>query len=305
MAREKLKKLTEEQERDCAMWREKYFKIGWSTEPADRERAERGIVELYARLKKEPPKFVWFDSPAAACDTILESTGKHFNLSGVNGQTDAYWIAFYTFGQRIVPDVYSEDDTRHLDTWKDIVESTGPCFPFENYCLMSERPVRAECDTEGLLHCDDGPALLYKDGYAIYAINGVSISDPRIVECPWELTLEDIMRVENEDVRSIMQERWCHEDIDSAGDRIGSGGGRWLEETGAKVIHQDVYRAYGDISLMRALLEDRNGHKYLCCTDSSTDRVYYIRSGDDVTTCEEAHMSFNGGIPDADIVMSS
>jgi hypothetical protein len=173
---------------------------------------------------------------------------------------------------------------------------------------MSERPIKAAYDDRELLHCEDGPALLYKDGLGIYAINGVRIPGelgPLVVERPWELTLEQIEKEDNEDIRVIMQARWCFEEMDNAGDRVGSGGGRWLQETGCKTIHEDVYTAYGDVAIMRALLEDKNGRKFLCCSDSSTDRVYYIQVARESTTCEEAHMSVNGGIPDSDIVVSS
>jgi hypothetical protein len=303
--------LTAEQEALRAKWRSEYFQLGWSTAPSNREAAETAITALYKLLDKGGPKFLWFDSPSQAAACIMESTGEGVGgrvLSGTDGNLDAYWVSFYTFGRTLKKGMYTEKDDAHLMLWDALVRSTGPCYPYEKYCLMTERPVRACYDDRELLHSGDGPALAYKDGFSVWAINGVVLPDDigeQIVMRPWEMTQQQIEAIESADVRTIMQDRWCHEAIDSAGDRVGAGGGRWMEVTGMTQIHADVYTAYGDISLMRALVRDRDGRKFLCCSDSSTDRVYFIRVADDSTTCEEGHKSINGGVADGDIVASS
>jgi hypothetical protein len=51
------------------------IKRGWlsralSTEPADRDRAERSIVRIYARARRPRPRFEWVDSPAKAMPLV-------------------------------------------------------------------------------------------------------------------------------------------------------------------------------------------------------------------------------------------
>jgi len=312
----KIEYLNAEEETRRVAFRAAYFQHGWSTAPSDRPTAEAAIVKLYARLGKTAPAFVWFDSPAAASACVKESTGEDVRLSGTDGCLDAPWACFYMFGSTLRDDIYGAN-LEHLLEWDALIRSTGPCYSYGKFCLMTERPIKASFDDRELLHALDGPALLYRDGYKIYAVNGVrlagGVSDAvaeDIVERPWVLTAELIAGVESEDLRSIMQERWCYEHMDNAGDRVGSGGGRWLDATGAVSIHEDVYRAYtkadgDDAILMRALLRATDGKQYLCCSDSSTDRVYYIRVSSDAKTCEEGHMSVNGGVKDSDIVASS
>jgi hypothetical protein len=301
--------LTAEQTRDLAVWRAKYLAQGWSTEPSDRPKAEAAIRALYTRLNKPAPKFVWFDSPHAAVDCIKESTGAACSLTGTDGCLDSYWIALFTFGAHIGCK-YEADDTAHLGEWADLAASTGPCWPYENYCLMSERPVIATYDEREQLHNDSGPALAYKDGNAIYAIHNVRVPE-LVVMRPWEMTLAGIEAEENEDVRTVMQDAWCYEETDSTGRRKGAGGGRWVQETGATTVDMDVYTAYTDeetgesTQIQRALLKDKRGWQYLVCSDSSTDRVYYIRVDPEAKTCREAHMSINGGIDDSKIVVSA
>jgi hypothetical protein len=305
---ELIEKLTPEQETLREEFFNRYMAIGWSSEPSDRPTAEQAMAELYKRQKKAVPQFVWFDSPAQAVRTIYESTGDRVQFSCVDGNLESNWLSFFMFCRELKRHMYKPEDEKLLLVWDALAKSTGPVYPYTNYCLMTERPVKAEHDEAGQLHCDDGPALLYRDGYAVYAVHGVRIPSRLgpLIDRPWEITLEVIQDPEvDEDVRTTLQSLWCYEEVDSAGDRVGSGGGRYVREIGATQVDTDVYTAYEGASIMRALLEDKDGRKWLACGDSSTDRVYYIQVPPHVLTCAEAHESINGGIPDSDIVASS
>ena len=64
----KIEKLTPEQEARLPYFRDKWKKIGLSTEPADHAKAEAAIIEAYAQKDYGVPKFVWVDSPIQAVD---------------------------------------------------------------------------------------------------------------------------------------------------------------------------------------------------------------------------------------------
>lgn len=318
------KSLTPEEEAARDACRVEYLAHGWSTEPSDRQAAEEAICALYerarklqsdaswveklkdrfARTKDVRPKFVWFDSPLAAVKTIYESTGERRWLSGTDGCIDSYWVAFYKFCSQLVPDVVKPEDLEHLEEWDKLVKSTGPCWPYTNYCLMSERPVIARKNANEVLHCEDGPALQYRDGFSIYAVNGVRVPEVVIMR-PWEMTLEYIEDIKSADVQTIALQNWCYEEISSTGGRVGANGGRWLDETGAEQVAVDTLPGYKDCVIMRALMRDREGRQFLICNDSSTKHVYCIRVSSESRTCSEAHASVNGGISDAAIRMSS
>lgn len=334
-APKKIETLTAEQEALLPVWRAKYMKVGWNTDPSDRPRAEKGMRALYRRMKMEhadaPDLFIWVDSPLAAVELIRKLNGSTVSLTGTDGQLDAYWLAFYTYAEEIGADIKEEDRTQ-LHEWEDVIVSTGPCYPFEGHCIMTERPKVATFDDNELLHGENGPALLYRDGFAVYAINGIRTTK-QVVEEPWTLTLEQIEQESNSDQQTIMQARWCYQEKDSAGDHVGSGGGRWLEESGAKIIHEDTFvsdtTTYGDdkaakkaaakiikaggiskvladgltveTHIPRALLEDKLGRKFIMSGDGSTDRIYYIQVNRDAKTCPEAQALLEG-IPEADLV---
>ncbi|BEK92019.1 hypothetical protein GL305_02170 [Nocardia seriolae] len=46
------------------------MRIGTSTEPADRDTAQRAVIEIYRLLDEPPPEFIWVDSPAAAAGLV-------------------------------------------------------------------------------------------------------------------------------------------------------------------------------------------------------------------------------------------
>src|SRR5690606_19368325 len=59
-------RLTPEQEALLSVVRDEWLAVGLSTEPADRSRAEAGVVAAYRAAGLEPPATViWLDSPLA------------------------------------------------------------------------------------------------------------------------------------------------------------------------------------------------------------------------------------------------
>lgn len=56
-----------------------------------------------------------------------------------------------------------------------LCESVGWVLPSRKACFVSERPEILKVDDRGLLHCEDGPAIVYPDGLSHYALHGVSI----------------------------------------------------------------------------------------------------------------------------------
>ena len=50
--------------------REEWLRRGLSTEPADRLTTERSLTQIYARVSRPQPRFVWVDSPVQALPLI-------------------------------------------------------------------------------------------------------------------------------------------------------------------------------------------------------------------------------------------
>lgn len=172
--------------------------------------------------------------------------------------------------------------------------TTGFWFwPGGSVCLCCERPHALRLDQQHRLHCEDQPAMSFRDGFNVYAIHGVELPQ-YVVERPNEITVAKIEAEQNAEVRRIMTERF--------------GYGRYLSETGAQVIDMDVIavntldESFG--SMPRALMVDKQGQRWLVGTDGSTKRVYYMRAPNDANTCAQAHSAL-AGFDENQIIASS
>lgn len=63
--------MTPDQEKAFAAYRDEWFARWSSCEPADRSLTEAAITNLYARVRRQRPEFVWVSSPAEAIATSL------------------------------------------------------------------------------------------------------------------------------------------------------------------------------------------------------------------------------------------
>ena len=124
------------------------------------------------------------------------------------GQHEAYWIAFYLFCRDIIGIRYNEKRSLQLNMWRDIAQSCCWWWCYENYVIISDRPTVCHMtEQEGRLHCPDGPALAFADGYALYSWHGVSISDDVILH-PENITVARIDSEANVEVRRVLLERY-------------------------------------------------------------------------------------------------
>ncbi len=171
----------------------------------------------------------------------------------------------------------------------------GWCWPHSQFCMVSDRPTFLHRDDGGELHCEDGPAIGWSDGFCIYRIHGVTVP-AWIVMNPEKITLAAIDKEGRDgsaEVRRIMIDRMGTE--------------RYLQESGAKVIAIDMIRVCegSEEYMPRALWQDKDGRRFLEGCDGSTNRTYFMQTSGDAKTCAEAHSVINGGLDDAKCVLQS
>jgi hypothetical protein len=190
-------------------------------------------------------------------------------LRGVQGQHDADWLARGAALRAIVP---SALDNPGLDGLMRVARSAGWWWPFEHLAILSERPTALHQDAQGQLHHAGGPAIVYPDGFAVWAWHGVSVS-PQVIERPERLTVQQICNQPSVAVREVMLERYGCE--------------RYLRNAGAEwVSHDDVGTLWsatlGDERLV--VVEVRNS------TPEPDGRytTYWLRVPPEVRTAREA-----------------
>lgn len=288
--------------------RQKWMKIGFSTgtTPELMAKAEVLMLEAYERagFQRPPEGVVWFDSPKAGADYARKRLAEAGETdiqqqisNAIYGCHDAGWLGFYDFWGMILPDPTdgSENPIKKLDKIMAAAEvGVGWWWSFDNVCIATKRPDEMHVDDQFRLHCETGPAIRYPNNDRIYAWHGTVIPDrlSYIIDNPEEITVQKVRAEENVEIRRIMTERM--------------GFGKWLQETGSIVVDMDGGIGHSVGAAPRVLLQEktpdgRPGDKFLCGTDGSTQRVYFMPVPQEAMTCKQAHELISG-INEANVI---
>ncbi|MEW9513629.1 DUF6745 domain-containing protein [Streptomyces bacillaris] len=166
----------------------------WETTAALAERIRAGVV---ADLAPRPTE-------EGAVRLVL--------LDAVLGQHDAAWLAaFDGRGDR-------------LTGLAEVARNAGWWWPYERAVVISERPEVLHRDEAGRLDHGEGPALAYRDGFALYAWRGMPVPAAFLAELA-SLTPQRIREEENAELRRVMLEYYGYD--------------RYLTESGAEPVHRD------------------------------------------------------------------
>ena len=296
-------KLTKEHEKRMPEWVDKWVRIGLSTEPADWEMAERGALECYAHAKLPRPMVVLrMGSPFSStlggvfvCLLLSEQVRSQV-WSQVGSQVESQvgsqvcvawqqyrgaqlwaswysWISFYRDvmgweASSLIP--YVSDEALAL--------SCGWTWWHDKVVAISDRPRILKRDDRGFLHNEEGPALLYPDGWSFWRIHGVEVPELVVIR-PETQTIKDIDQEPNAEVKRIRIERF--------------GWPRYLKESGAKVLNM---RKNAIDNQKEALMQSKDGSVVLVCSCPSTARVYAMRVPKEIQTCEQAQNWLSCGL---------
>ena len=185
----KITELTPEQTADLATTREKWLSIGLSTETIDREAAKVAVSHAYECVGLTPPKvFIFLDSPQQGAIAAALLKGSKFGAqvwdqvgaqvraqvrdqveAAIYGSHDAGWLGFYEFFNRHF--ALAEKATCLFE----VSRTCGWVWTFTGCAIITDRPLSLSFDDRKLLHSETGPAIAYRDGFAVHAWHGVRI----------------------------------------------------------------------------------------------------------------------------------
>lgn len=287
---EKIDKLTPEQEDKLVEFRDEWLAIGRSTEPLDREKAKETVKKLYAFMGQSEPEIIFVDGPyALATEPELmqqEMDGKKRDPKAINisealnqiywGCWDwyGYWLPLYMFvSKHVKSDIYSKEDQANLDLAEEVLRNCQFLNLFDTHCFICERPTTLQVDTNGRLHNTTGPALAFKDGWAIYYVNGIEV-EKEAIEDPTFLTVSRIQKESNIEKKRAYINLFGQE--------------RFLKESNAVLIHKDDFG-----ELFEAKIEGDENLKIVKVVNSSpepdgTFKDYFIRVPPAMKTAKEA-----------------
>jgi hypothetical protein len=88
-----------------------------------------------------------------------------------------------------------------------ISQHCGWLWMFDGVCVLIDPPESLKVDDDGHLHCENGPALRYSDGFEVCAWHGVKVP-ALVIKAPARITLHTIKNTHNSEVRRVMIERY-------------------------------------------------------------------------------------------------
>ncbi|MGY3553954.1 DUF6745 domain-containing protein [Williamsia sp. R60] len=167
--------------------------------PAPRARARREIRDsLHTSIS---------DGIAAAIRSLTPPIAGYVTWYG---QHEVPWIAHCVAGPQLGLARYAPEDVEILDIHCALARATGWWWPFDNVCVMAERPTELHTEPtpdaqfgQRRLHHEAEPAIQFADRKALYVLHGTVVPE-WVMHDP---TVERIARERNVEVRRCAIER--------------------------------------------------------------------------------------------------
>lgn len=272
----RIEDLTPEQEKRMEEWAEEAIRQVHSGDSSYNEEAIVDVVDfMYADEKKKKIPITICSSPedlfiAASEFGFQKKKGDTFDYIGSG--YDRGWTAFYEFMEEIGVDF---TDIPEWGVWKKITKSgIWGMLLFENMAFVCVRPSVVKTNQNGDLHCEDGMAIQWQDGFGFYYLNGVEMEESHVMTSAENLDVKEIVNEKNIEVRRELIRKIGME--------------RFIQKTGAKVLDRK-----GDYELLSVRLSDEvPDARYLKMKNPSIG-VYHVE-GVEGNTVQEA-LNFRAG----------
>ncbi len=173
-----------------------------------------------------------------------------------------------------------------------LLKHCGWIFPFENICLLCDRPRKLSLDEQQRLHAEGEPALRFADGYNFYAYHGVDLPKKYSKLHPNQWQAQWLLEETNTELRRVLiqgigYERICQELKPVVVDT-------WSEYTLLKIEIYDELKLSDDVEL--EIDYESGPMSLLKMTCPSTGFIHVLRVPPDMQSAREAICWVNWGI---------
>ncbi len=138
-------------------------------------------------------------------------------------------------------------ERRQQCTWWDLAVAAGGWWLFLEVAVLFDRPVELHIDEDLRPDREDGPAIVYSDGWSVNARDGIHL--PSEYFDPDGITADGIIAERNLERRRLLLERFGHE--------------RFVTTGGATLFHEDGAGQLWHIGQERAWGRDARGREFL------------------------------------------
>lgn len=160
----------------------------------------------------------------------IEETVQEMWYWNIGGQFWCAWQAFVTYFLDVCN--WETELEPRLRAYQAAQENIGWWWPFEDFCVMTDRPSHIHTDEQNRLSSTETSAIGWRDGWGLHLVNGISVPSD-IIEDKSSITIARITHENNQELRRIMTDLYGHE--------------RFMKDAGGRVIAEDemgkVWRA--------------------------------------------------------------
>jgi len=168
------------------------------------------------------------------------------------------WVSFISFFRHIVKLKIDYSKWQHYET---LAEHSSYRIMHEKFCIISDRPKTLRVNARNQPHCEDGPFCEWRDGTALFSINGVRVPEWVVMKSKNDITAKEVFSLTNAEQRA------------QAIKKVGIGA--LLSELESKTI--DEWREY---QLVTIKIENRRIGPYLSMRNPSTGEIHCEGVGD-------------------------
>ena len=177
---------------------------------------------------------------------------------------------------------------RNWIVFQSIVRDCGWIYPYDNVCVVCEKPIALCVDSDCRLHAEGTPAVQFADGFSIYAYHGVILPEWYGYFHPHQWESQWVLKEHNAEVRRALIQ--------------GIGYDRIIQEL--KVTELDYWEEYTLLSIDFGDDSDDEGNSkpiyLLKMTCPSTGHIHALRVPPEVRSALEAIRWVNWGIDPAE-----
>jgi hypothetical protein len=186
----KITELTAEQKAAMPVYRDKWIQVGLSCGRVNFEIAKIDLIKAYECANLPAPgEIVFARGPNEA---IRLAKQKDPSLSAADvltttmfGSQEAGWLSFYNYFEE-----QCDLEFPGLEGLTRLAYNSGWITVFDEWACIHDRPLYIKLDEQNRLHCENGPAIEYGDGTAVYSWHGTSIPELWITDKEKALTAD-------------------------------------------------------------------------------------------------------------------
>lgn len=186
------------------------------------------------------------------------------------------WVAYLSFFRYIAKLAI---DYSKYDHWEKLCEHSGPRIMHPDFCMISDRPEVLIVDERNRPHCTTGPFCKWRDGAALYALNGTYVPMWAIEMPKDQIDPKQVLAITNTEVRTAIMKH--------------VGLGKFLAALNAELLDERL----DGLKLYYLTIDGNKIGPYLFLTCPSTGREFLEGVGDaekyefidpTIKTCDDA-----------------